>query len=175
MENGNTFNQQNQNFTPQGNIVNYKSATVAGLLGIFLGSIGVHDFYLGDKKKGIIHVILASIWLVVDMLIPVILTNALDFYSLYAMAGFIGFLNFAGGVCLAVSSIWGLVDGIRILIAGDAGLAARGLPVAPQPRLGGQNPYNNMQTPQSPENNQPTQNDSNNNQVTTDESGGKEA
>lgn len=30
---------------------NVKSATVAGLLGIFLGSIGAHCWYLGDKRK----------------------------------------------------------------------------------------------------------------------------
>lgn len=29
-----------------------KSKMVAGLLAIFLGHLGIHEFYLGDKKKG---------------------------------------------------------------------------------------------------------------------------
>lgn len=29
----------------------FKSATTAGLLGIFLGAVGAHCWYLGDKKK----------------------------------------------------------------------------------------------------------------------------
>ena len=35
-----------------------KSKLIAGLLGIFLGGLGIHDFYLGNTKKGIIHIIL---------------------------------------------------------------------------------------------------------------------
>ena len=37
-----------------------KSKLIAGLLGIFLGGLGIHDFYLGNTKKGIIHIILAT-------------------------------------------------------------------------------------------------------------------
>ncbi len=29
----------------------------AGLLGVFLGGIGAHSFYLGNKKKGIIQIV----------------------------------------------------------------------------------------------------------------------
>jgi TM2 domain-containing membrane protein YozV len=29
----------------------------AGLLGIFLGGIGVHSFYLGDNKKGVLQIV----------------------------------------------------------------------------------------------------------------------
>lgn len=36
-----------------------KSRLVAGLLAIFLGSFGIHSFYLGDTKKGIIHLVLS--------------------------------------------------------------------------------------------------------------------
>lgn len=41
----------------------------AGLLGIFLGGFGVHSFYLGDNKKGVIQIVvtfvtcgLAALW-----------------------------------------------------------------------------------------------------------------
>jgi TM2 domain-containing membrane protein YozV len=38
-----------------------KSKLVAGLLGIFLGSIGVHKFYLGDSKAGIIRIVVTVV------------------------------------------------------------------------------------------------------------------
>jgi TM2 domain-containing membrane protein YozV len=40
-----------------------KSKMVAGLLGIFLGSIGVHKFYLGDSKAGIIRIVVTVVTL----------------------------------------------------------------------------------------------------------------
>ena len=38
-----------------------KTKLVAGLLGIFLGSIGVHKFYLGDTKAGIIRIVVTVV------------------------------------------------------------------------------------------------------------------
>ena len=38
-----------------------KSKLTAGLLGIFLGSIGVHKFYLGDSKAGIIRIVVTVV------------------------------------------------------------------------------------------------------------------
>ena len=38
-----------------------KSKLVAGLLGILLGGLGIHDFYLGYTKKAIIHILLATV------------------------------------------------------------------------------------------------------------------
>ena len=38
-----------------------KSKLVAGLLGIFLGSWGIHNFYLGDSKKGIIQIVVTIV------------------------------------------------------------------------------------------------------------------
>jgi TM2 domain-containing membrane protein YozV len=40
-----------------------KSKLVAGLLGIFLGSIGVHKFYLGDSKAGMIRIVVTVVTL----------------------------------------------------------------------------------------------------------------
>ena len=40
-----------------------KSRIAAGLLGIFLGSIGVHSFYLGKTGKGIVQIIVTVITL----------------------------------------------------------------------------------------------------------------
>ena len=62
-----------------------KSKMAAGLLGIFLGSLGVHNFYLGFTGKAIAQLLLTLIggWL----------------FGLGAIA----------------ASIWGLVEGIQIL------------------------------------------------------------
>ncbi len=58
---------------------NAKSKLVAGLLGIFLGSLGIHNFYLGYTKKAVAQLLIcllgsclvvgpmiASVWGLVD-------------------------------------------------------------------------------------------------------------
>jgi TM2 domain-containing membrane protein YozV len=40
-----------------------KTKLVAGLLGIFLGSIGIHKFYLGDTKAGVIRIVVTVLTL----------------------------------------------------------------------------------------------------------------
>lgn len=62
-----------------------KSKLAAGLLGIFLGAFGVHNFYLGNTGKAIAQLLL----------------------------GTVGVL--ACGIGPAASSIWGLIEGIFIL------------------------------------------------------------
>ncbi len=158
---------------------NTKSSTVAGLLGIFLGSVGAHDFYLGGThtKKGIIHVCLFGSGLVVEVLASAILPNVLSFSALLRMAWLFTILDYIATGCMSASGIWGLVDGIRILTKGDAGLAAEGYavpqPVMQQPQYGqpqqysqpmqqpqyGQPQYNQpMQQPMQPQQNQPASN-----------------
>lgn len=46
-----------------------KQKMVAGLLGILIGSLGIHSFYVGNSKKGIIQIVatvvtcgIAGIW-----------------------------------------------------------------------------------------------------------------
>ena len=41
--------------------MNQKSKMAAGLRGIFLGAGGVHQFYLGDTKKGIIRIVVSLV------------------------------------------------------------------------------------------------------------------
>ena len=50
---------------------NAKSKLVAGLLGLFLGGIGIHNFYLGYTGKGIAQILLSctgisAIWAFVE-------------------------------------------------------------------------------------------------------------
>ena len=84
----NATQQQAQNY--QTNSVNNnggepKSKLVAGLFGILLGYFGVHDFYLGNTRNGVIKLLLTLIggWLC--------------------------------GIGAAAAGIWGLIDGIMIL------------------------------------------------------------
>ena len=62
-----------------------KSKMAAGLLGIFLGSLGVHNFYLGYTGKAVAQLLLT-------------------------LVGWI-----ACGLGPAAASIWGLVEGIMLL------------------------------------------------------------
>lgn len=72
-----------------------KSKLTAGLLGIFLGSIGVHNFYLGYTGKAVAQLLIA------------VLTC---------------------GAGAAVTSIWGLIEGIMIL-CGKIDKDGKGVPL----------------------------------------------
>ena len=56
MNNQNMYNQNmnNQNMNYQSGSTSPKEKMVAGLLGIFLGSLGIHKFYLGYTTEAII-------------------------------------------------------------------------------------------------------------------------
>ncbi len=123
---------------------NVKSATTAGLLGIFLGAFGAHNWYLGEKGKGIAHVCMMSGGILLEILTVAVLPSVLSFSALLSMAWLITILTPVAGVAMAASGIWGLVEGIIILTQGDAGLAQKGYNVAqPAPMQGYSQPINN--------------------------------
>ena len=70
--------------------VSSKSKIAAGLLGIFLGAFGVHNFYLGYTNKAVVQLVL----------------GILTFFT----CGLTGF----------VSGIWGFVEGIILLASSNA-------------------------------------------------------
>lgn len=76
-----------------------KSKLAAGLLGIFFGSLGVHNFYLGYTGKAVAQLVL---------------TVPLTFLTC--------------GITGAVSSIWGFIEGILILV-GNINKDANGNPL----------------------------------------------
>lgn len=51
----------NNQSNPSSNGEEPKSKMVAGLLGIFLGGLGIHNFYLGFTTKGIIQIIVSLV------------------------------------------------------------------------------------------------------------------
>ncbi len=77
-----------------------KSSIVAGLLGIFLGGLGIHRFYLGYTKVGIVLLLCSTIG---------------------------SFFTF--GISAIVASIWGLVEGILILCEKNITTDANGQPL----------------------------------------------
>ncbi len=80
-----------------------KSKVVAGLLGIFLGCYGAHNFYLGYTSKAVTQLVLTLVGLVLSCIVV--------------------------GVFLVIGiEIWGLVEGIMIL-TGKIDTDAKGIPL----------------------------------------------
>lgn len=78
---GKAINKQSvQNVNP-----NAKSKIAAGLLAIFLGSLGVHNFYLGNTSKAVAQLLLTLLGWIVFGLGPI------------------------------VAGVWALIEGIMIL------------------------------------------------------------
>ena len=127
---------------------NTKSATTAGLLGIFLGAFGAHNWYLGEKSKGIIHVCMMSGGVLVEIVAAAVLPNVLSFTMLIQMAWLFTILTAIAGLAMSASAIWGLVEGIVILSQGDAGLARKGYAVAEPAPMQGYGPQMNGYGPQ---------------------------
>ncbi len=82
-ENKNNGNNDNNDNIHNNHNTNSKSKVAAGILGILLGSLGIHNFYLGYTGKAI-----------AQLLITVL----------------------SCGTLALISGIWGLVEGIMILV-----------------------------------------------------------
>lgn len=81
-----------------------KSKTVAGVLAIFLGFFGIHEFYLGNNKKAIIRIIATAI--------AFILIKAFD--SMVANLAGYGFLSTIGWLVLLTVAILNICDAVKI-------------------------------------------------------------
>ena len=94
----------NQQYTNQG-YNNYqggaeqKSKLAAGLLAIFVGSLGIHNFYLGYTNKGLIQILVTLIGGIVTC-----------------------------GISAVAMQIWAIVEGIQIL-TGSINVDANGVPL----------------------------------------------
>lgn len=105
----------------------YKSAEVAGILGIVLGGIGAMDFYLENYRKVVVHVgllVLSLVLIVMDVLVlPLACATADDFAG---CAGLRVVLEAVATGLILGNFLWGVVEGILVLIRGDDGLAKKG-------------------------------------------------
>ena len=84
-----------------------KSKVVAILLALFLGNLGIHDFYLGNKKAGFIKLGLTVIG------IALIIAGFAAFVATEAVT--VPVLAIIGYIVLLGVSIWALIDLIRII------------------------------------------------------------
>ena len=83
-----------------------KSKLTAGLLGIFLGQLGVHNFYLGYTGKAIAQLVLQLVGLVISL------------------------CGFGIGLIIQIPvCIWGLIEGILIL-TGTINKDGKGIPLS---------------------------------------------
>ena len=85
--------------------VGFKSKMAAGLLGIFLGAFGVHNFYLGYVGKAVAQLVMS--------VVGILLSPFTCFITALAPLG---------------ASIWGLIEGIMIL-TGSINKDAHGFPL----------------------------------------------
>lgn len=127
MQNNDAAASTNPSTPNQPSYVSPKSSVAAGLLGIFLGSFGAHDWYLGDSKKGMIHLCLFG-----GGFLLTILSAALTAVTMFIpiLSAIFGLLTALAYLVLLGNSIWGFVEGIILIAQGDASLAAKGYPIA---------------------------------------------
>lgn len=93
-QNATVINNNQANNNPQA-----KSKLVGGLLGIFLGAFGVHNFYLGFTTKAVVQLLVSLVGGLITC-----------------------------GVATGAIGIWGLVEGIMIL-CGNISTDANGVPL----------------------------------------------
>lgn len=102
-----------------------KNAWITFVLNFFLGSIGIHQFYLGNMKKGITYIVLAVVGYVLyyiamlqmasgliaglEMTLEGNMENAVESMAA-SMSPFGYVLLFLGGACLLVICVMWLID-----------------------------------------------------------------
>lgn len=89
-----------------------KSKILAAILAFFLGSLGIHSFYMGQKKKGFIQLGLTVLG--IALLVAGLASFVSSGGATTPTLAIIGYL-----IVLGVS-IWALVDFVRILTGGLA-------------------------------------------------------
>ncbi len=105
---------------------NVKSSAVAGVLGVFLGAFGGHDWYLGNTKKAITHVCLCIGGVILLMIGMILMSVLRDLPALNALSVCVVVFSY---IIIVGNLIWGFIEGVIILAQGDAGLAAKGYQV----------------------------------------------
>jgi len=107
--NQNNPNLSQTNNTPNENQQNQKSKIVAALLAFFFGCFGIHHFYLGNSKTGIIYLCISVPFFILCIVLSIVL------------------IVFAGIGCLSFIPlpIWSLIEFIIVLATSDANFDAK--------------------------------------------------
>ncbi|WP_103062896.1 TM2 domain-containing protein [Actinomyces qiguomingii] len=109
----------------QGGYVEPKSKVAAALLAFFLGEFGVHNFYRGQTRNGIIHLCLVGATIVLFIIGFASIAGTIDTstgdVSDAGAAGF-GVAMLLAWLALIVNGIWKLVEFIMILVSNDGSL-----------------------------------------------------
>lgn len=92
-----------------------KSKVTAGLLGIFLGAIGAHNWYLGEKAKGIAHVCMFFSSLPSIIAISFVLPSTRTISAVMQTEAVFDALSVFFALIIIASAVWGLIEGIMIL------------------------------------------------------------
>lgn len=108
-----------------------KSRIVAGLLGIFLGALGVHNFYIARKKRAATQLVFTlsfpfSIIMIFAGLIFSLLTG-MDEASMDSLMSVLAILMLLGLGCFIASFIWSFIEAI-LLLCGATKTDGRGNP-----------------------------------------------
>ncbi len=99
-----------------------KSPMIAGVLGIVLGSLGVHQWYLGEQKQAKRHLTLFIVGLacLVAGLILRALMPSMSQLALRATVGNIAtVLRVLAWIMIIADVVWGAIEGILILVQGE--------------------------------------------------------
>jgi TM2 domain-containing membrane protein YozV len=84
-----------------------KSRMIAGMLGIFLGWLGVHNFYLGFNRKGCIQAAIGGGGLLLYWIIAPLTGNIVWIIEFL--------LSSAGLLAFSAITLWGMIEGIMII------------------------------------------------------------
>lgn len=102
-----------------------KSKMTAALLAFFLGDIGIHNFYLGQKGRGIGHIVLTVIAVIIIMVGLAGAASTIDpdtgAMADEAAAG-AGIGIVLGYLVAFVNWVWKMVEFVQILIKNDGSL-----------------------------------------------------
>jgi TM2 domain len=98
-----------------------KSKILAAVLAFFLGAFGVHSFYMGNKKKGLIQLGLGLGGLALTIIgLAKTVSTVVSTTTVATPTVGISTLAIIGYIMLVGVSIWAFVDFIRILTGGLA-------------------------------------------------------
>ena len=100
-----------------------RSRVVAGLLGIFLGGFGAHNFYIKRTGRAVIQLLVSLVYLIAYISFMVFVRLSTDYFAI----GLFGILIFVGFLARVGIGIWAFVESI-LLFCGNTKVDGRGRP-----------------------------------------------